>query len=126
MRRFGVVMPVAAVLLLSSCSTMQGSGRATKRERLDERHAYLGQATKRLDQLDRRISALKDQAGKAQGKAKADLDAQIAQLRDKESTARRKVAEVAAASENAWLSLRPAADAAIDDLQKAYERAVSP
>jgi len=125
MRCAGIVIWLAAALLLSSCSTLPAPGRTTKSERLDQRHAYVGKATARLDQLDRQITALADRAGKAEGKAKADLEARIAQLRNKESAARRQVAGVAAASESAWLNLRSAANAAIEDLRKTYERTAS-
>ncbi len=112
---------VAALLLIPACTPPRTAGSRRPHQRTD----YVGQAKSELNQLDQHINDLKAKADKAQGNAKAELNAEIDQLRKKEAAARQRIAQIEAASEDSWESLQAGADAALNDLQKAYDQAAA-
>ena len=112
---------VAVLLFIPACTF---PGRAGSR-RPHQRSDYLSRADSQLNQLNRHINDLKAKADRAQGNAKAELNAEIDQLRKKQAAAHQHIAQVEAASEDSWQSLQAGADAALNDLQKAYDEAAA-
>jgi Tfp pilus assembly protein PilN len=112
---------VAALLLVLGC-TLPGPASSRRSHQRDD---YLSRAQSELNQFDQRINDLKEKANQEQGKAKAELNAEIDQLRRKQATAQQRIAEVQAASEGAWQTLQAGADSAINDLKKAYDQATA-
>ena len=112
---------VAALLVIPAC-TLPGTTRSRQQRHRDE---YVNQAKAQLKDLDRQISDLKAQADRAQGNAKAALNADIVQLRKKEAAAQQRVAQIEAASEQSWQSLQAGTDAALNDLKNACDQAAA-
>jgi len=111
---------VAVLLFIPACTPSRTAG-----SRPHRRTDYLSRADSQLNQLDRHINDLKSKADRAQENAKAELNAEIDQLRKKQAAAHQRIAQVEAASEDSWQSLQAGADAALNDLQKAYDEAVA-
>ena len=112
---------LAALVLIPACTLPRRAGP----RRPQQRHDYVSRAQSELNQLDQRINDLKAKADHAQENAKAGLNAEIDQLHKKEAAARQHIAQVEAASEDSWQSLRAGADAALGDLKKAYDQAAA-
>jgi chromosome segregation ATPase len=112
---------VAVLLFIPACTPPRTAGS----RRLHQRTDYLSRADSQLNQLNRHINDLKAKADRAQGNAKAELNAEIDQLRKKQAAAHQHIAQVKAASEDSWQSLQAGADAALNDLQKAYDEAAA-
>ncbi len=115
------VVLVAALLLSPACTPPRTAGSRGPHQRTD----YLSRSKAELNRLDQHINDLKAKADRAQGSAKAELNAEIDQLRQKEAAARQRIAQIEAASEDSWQSLQSGADAALKDLQKAYDQAAA-
>jgi len=111
---------VAVLLFIPACTPPRTAG-----SRPHQRTDYLSRADSQLNQLNRHINDLKAKADRAQGNAKAELNAEIDQLRKKQAAAHQHIAQVEAASEDSWRSLQAGADAALNDLQKAYDEAAA-
>ncbi len=112
---------VAALLVVPACTPPRTARSRGPHQRTD----YLSRTKGELNQLDQHINELKAKADRAQGSAKAELNAEIDQLRKKEAAARQRIAQIEAASEDSWASLQAGADAALNDLQKAYDEAAA-
>ena len=112
---------VAALLLVAACSLSKTARSRGPHQRTD----YLSRAQSDLNQLDQRVSDLKAKADHAQGNAKAALNAEIVQLRNKQAAAQQRIAQIEAASEDSWQTLQAGADAALNDLKKAYDQAAA-
>ena len=112
---------VAVLLFISACaiSTTSRFGHGGHRD------DYLRGAQAQLTDLDQHINNLKAQADRAQGNAKAALNADIDQLRGKQAIAQQRVAQIQAASEDSWQSLQSGADAALNDLKNSYDQAAA-
>jgi chromosome segregation ATPase len=111
---------VAVLLFIPACTPPRTAG-----SRPHRRTGYLSRAESELNRLDGHINDLKATADRAQGNAKAELNAEIDQLRKKQAAAHQRIAQVKAASEDSWQSLQAGADAALNDLQKAYDEAAA-
>lgn len=112
---------VAALLLIPAC----GPPTMTRSRAAHHRSEYLSRAHSDLNQLDQGVNDLKAKADRAQANAKAELNAEIAQLRNKQAAAQQRIAQIEAASEDSWQSLQAGADAALNDLKKAYDQAAA-
>ena len=112
---------VAALLLIPACTLPKTTRSRGPHQRTD----YLSRAQSDLNQLDQRVNDLKGKADRAQGNAKAELNAEIVQLRNKQAAAHQRIAQIEAASEDSWQSLQAGADAALNDLKKAYDQAAA-
>ncbi len=112
---------VTALLLIPACTPPRTARSRGPHQRTD----YVSRTKGELNQLDQHINDLKAKADRAQGNAKAELNAEIDQLRKKEAAARQRIAQIEAASEDSWVSLQAGADAALNDLQKACDEAAA-
>ena len=76
-----------------------------------------------LNELDAKIAKLREKGRDLKDKAKADWDQKMAGLETKRDAARAKLAEVGHASAEAWKDVRKGAQAAWDELDKAFRDA---
>jgi hypothetical protein len=76
-----------------------------------------------LDELDAKIVELRAKGSGLKDKAKANWDQKMAELETKRKTANAKLAEVRAASAEAWKDVQKGAQAAYDDLDNAFRDA---
>jgi len=86
---------------------------------------YQAELQKKLDSLDARIEALNDKAAQASEETRASYDAALTTLRQKREVMSDKFAKVKEASGDAWQDVAAGADAAWDDLSKAFQNAAS-
>jgi len=112
---------VAVLLFISACAMP----RTSRFGHGGQRDEYLHGAQAQLTDLDQHINNLKAQADRAQGSAKAALNADIEQLRKKQAIAQQRIVQIQAASEESWQSLQSGADAALNDLKNSYEQAAA-
>jgi hypothetical protein len=81
--------------------------------RMENRAAEIG---RKLDSLEQRIKTAKDEA-------RADMSRQMDELREMQKNIQEKLKEMKIASGKAWHDAQNGAQSAMDELQKAYERA---
>jgi predicted RNase H-like nuclease (RuvC/YqgF family) len=77
----------------------------------------------RLNEMDAEIAKLREKGRDLKDQAKADWDRKMAELETKRDAARAKLTEVGQSSEEAWKDVQKGAQAAWDDLDKAFHDA---
>ena len=83
--------------------------------KMENKAAEIG---KKLDELEQKMKTSKDEA-------KADMSRQMDELRELQKKVQMKLKEMKIASGKAWQDAKEGAQATMDDLQKAYEKARS-
>ena len=83
--------------------------------KMENKAAEIG---KKLDELEQKIKTTKEEA-------KADMSRQMDELREMQKKVQNKLKEMKIASGKAWQDAKEGAQATMDDLQKAYEKARS-
>jgi len=83
--------------------------------KMENKAAEIG---KKLDELEHKMKTSKDEA-------KADMSRQMDELRELQKKVQMKLKEMKIASGKAWQDAKEGAQATMDDLQKAYEKARS-
>lgn len=78
----------------------------------------------KLDKIDAQIAEVRAKADQAKAKTKAQYYEHLHTLSERRDAAKQAMAEFAAASESAWVSLSNGVSAAIDDLQLALDRSL--
>ena len=86
--------------------------------KLDE---YTSAMQKQLDQFRAKFAELRERAAKAEGQAKKDLDAKLADAKKKLDAAAVKLDEVNAAGADRWEKVKEGVGKAFDDLKKIFE-----
>jgi TolA-binding protein len=84
---------------------------------------YQSRLEGQLNELDDKIAKLREKGRKLNDKAKANWDRKMAELETKRDAARAKAAEVGHSSAEAWKDVQKGAQAARDDLDKAFRDA---
>jgi hypothetical protein len=88
----------------------------------ETRDQYQKRIQAKLDELGRQISAL-DARGEAQGdQACQELRKQLKELTQQHQATARQYEELKQEGQEAWKTMKPQMDAALDELGKAYER----
>jgi hypothetical protein len=90
-------------------------GLQQSQHKMENKAAEIG---KELDELEHKIKTSKDEA-------KADMSRQMDELRELQKNVHKKLKEMKIASGKAWQDAKEGAQATMDDLQKAYEKARS-
>jgi chromosome segregation ATPase len=85
-----------------------------------QKEAFLVDANRELDRLDRNIDSLKDRAGKMSGEAKADLDQQIEVLENKYDAIKDDMDEAKAKTGNELFRMKQNFEASLRDLEQSY------
>lgn len=127
---------VCAALLVGGCgwfesSAERGEGKSTVAVTFNEeqfqrdKEAYQREAELRIAAMDARLQALNVQAKVAAGDAKANLDKAIVEQQANLEKARGDFKEVQAATKEKWADVKARSSAALDDLQKGFDNAVS-
>ena len=106
-----------------AASTQQKQGeRATARQ---QRDSYQEKAEARLRELKRQIDDLNTKAGKQGSEARKGLDRQVAQLDRQRVAVQQQLEKVRTASQQAWRDMKPDLDAAMKNLEAAYQHAAA-
>jgi TolA-binding protein len=137
MKRLVCVMAMA-LLLWPACGTEQNrasQNESSSAERASrERQRYQDQIEAKLRELDREIDALtsriKEESSEDRTKARQQeyrikVQQQMAELRRKRDTTQRQLDRLQNSSQDAWKDMKVGIDAALQDLQAAYDRAAS-
>jgi hypothetical protein len=88
------------------------------------REKILGKMEKKLNVWGKEIETLRGKADRLGAEARKKLQEQVEELRAKQESTRKKLTEMKKTGGEAWEDLRTGAEAALDDLRKAGERAL--
>ena len=90
-----------------------------------ERQAYQDRVEARIRELDQEIDALKIKMGVKSQEERKQLEQPMAELERKRLAAHRDLEKLKNSSEDAWQDMKAGMDAALDDLEAAYEKAAT-
>ncbi len=121
---------VVAVALLMWPACSNNLNRASQNENNDaetarhQRLAYQAKIEAKLRDFDREVDQLKSKAeqNKADGK---QLDQRMAELERKREIAHQKLEKLRTSSQEAWADMKAGIDAAMQDLESAYDKAAA-
>ena len=90
-----------------------------------QRDSYQEKAEATLRELNRQIDALNAKAAKQGSEARKEFDRQMAELDQKRAAAQRELEKLKNSTQKAWRDMKPDLDAAIKNLQAAYQHAAA-
>jgi hypothetical protein len=90
-----------------------------------DRQAFIEKLNARLKQWDAEMDKLEARAQEAKADARIKYERRLAEVREKKTTAQRRLEEVKQSSENAWQELKKGAENAFDEVKQAFESARS-
>ena len=145
MKRFGLIMMAAYLLVFAGCGSQEEPGKgkppqvtqdqvkqktgaaleSVKNYTLQQKEEYRKKISAELDELQKKIDALKSKAQAAASEARAKLNEEIADLQKKAEDLKKKLSGLGTATGNAWEDLKSEVDKGIDELKKGYERVLS-
>ena len=116
--RIFLIITLLPLLFLAACN-------AVEVEQPQDKEAYQAEIQVRLDELNQQIEELKVEAEQMIGE---DLNAEdvnrvIEELEAQTAMAAQELEELSVASEEAWEDFKPGLEAALDELEKAYQEA---
>lgn len=118
-----------AILLWPACSTGEKAQTPNQSQEAEaarrERQQYQKKIETKLRELDQEIDALKVKTAKQSKVARKQLDRQMSELDQKREVAHQEFAKLRNSGQGAWQDMKAGIDAAMDDLETAYERAAS-
>ena len=128
MKRLSFLLAVAFLAWIpcrgqDTASTRQKNGeRATASQ---QRDGYQDKAEARLRELKRQIDVLTAKASKQGTEARKQFDRQIAELDRQRATVQQQLDKLKTSSQQAWRDMKPNLDAAMKNLEAAYQRAAA-
>ena len=90
-----------------------------------QRDSYEEKAEARLRELKRQIEALNAKASQQGSEARKQFDRQIADLDRQRATVQKQLDKLKTSSQQAWRDMKPNLEAAMKDLEAAYQRAAA-
>lgn len=126
MKLLGILFIATFASLIGAASNAQQMAARPKEKAeagTSERQQYQEKIEAKLRELDREIAALKAETAKQGKDAGKEVDQQIPELERKYEAARQKYEKLKTASQGAWQDMKVGIDAAVKDLQAAYNRA---
>ena len=90
-----------------------------------QRDRYEAKAEARLRELKRQIDDLNTKASKQGGEARKGLDRQVSQLDRQRAVVQRQLEKLRVASQQAWRDMKPDLEAAMKNLEAAYQHAAA-
>jgi Skp family chaperone for outer membrane proteins len=91
----------------------------------ESREQYQKRIQAKLDELGREISALETREEAQADQARRELRKQLKELTQQHQATARQYEELKQEGQEAWKKVKPQMDAALDELEKAYERLAS-
>jgi Skp family chaperone for outer membrane proteins len=98
---------------------------ATKDYTIQQKDAFQRKVQTELDEMQARITQLREQVKHASGEARADIQKTIAELEKKKDLAYKKAEEIQSATASSWEHVKSKTAAAVDDLRDSLNRAIS-
>ena len=128
MKRLVYIM-ATALLLWPACSAEQKTASQNENKEAEaarhERLLYQAKIEAKLRDLDREIGTLKTKIGNQNKVARKQLEQQMAELARKREAAQKEFERLKNSSQEAWRDMQAGIDAAMEDLETAYNRAAS-
>lgn len=90
-----------------------------------QQQEYREELERHLTDLDRDLGALEARAKTLTQEARTELEPQLKAFRDQQLALRQRLEALKSASGQAWVDMQAGADAALKELEQAYERAAS-
>jgi len=90
-----------------------------------QRDSYQEKAEARLRELKRQIDGLNAKASKQSGEARKEFNRQIADLDRQRASVQQQLEKLKTTSQQAWRDMRPNLEAAMKNLEAAYQRAAA-
>jgi hypothetical protein len=100
-------------------------GEATKQSDTEERESFKKEAHKNIQGLDKKITALGKKVKKQGSEVKAEAKESWEELKAKQNVAKKKLKELSAAGEETWDKVKSETKAALEEVRKTYDKAVS-
>jgi chorismate mutase len=127
MTKLRFLLPLVLLTWVSCTSQPANSGQGTsgESEAARQRSQYEEKAEAKLQELNRRIDELNAKAGPQAKSARKELDRQIAELDKRRAALQQQLAKLKNTSQQAWQDAKPGIDAAMSDLESAYQRAAA-
>jgi uncharacterized membrane protein YtjA (UPF0391 family) len=116
-RRLGFVITIAVILgwFLNGWSAAQTG----------ERESYKKEVQEKLRVLDKKIGELKGKAVEVEGEAKTEFHKEMTKLDETQRAAKKEWGKVERATANTWEKAKVDMDAAVQDVENAYNKAAS-
>jgi hypothetical protein len=118
-RRLGFVSVLTMAFVLGG---LLSAGSDTQKE---EREGYKKEVQEKLKALDKKIDELKGKAAELKGEVKTEFNNEMTELRRKQKAAKKEWKEVKRAAANKWEKVKSGMDAAVQDMENAYNKAAS-
>lgn len=90
-----------------------------------DRDAFVNQAQKRLDDMDRQLNDLKSREARADGATRTRIQQAIHDLNQKQQAAREELRELGRSAQDGWAAAKTKLGQALDDLKNGIDRAAS-
>jgi ElaB/YqjD/DUF883 family membrane-anchored ribosome-binding protein len=115
-----------AVFIVQADQTKtEPTGGEPKQADKTNRESFNKEANKMIQDLDKKISTLGKKVKKEGAKIKTEAKESWESLKAKQTVAKKKLKDLSAAGEEAWDKVKSEADAALEEVRKAYDKAVS-
>jgi chromosome segregation ATPase len=118
-RRLGVISLITVTFLLGWFFNAWSAAPT------EERESYKKEVQEKLKALDKKIDELKGKGAHLEGDAKTEFNKEMTDLRKKRKVARKEWGKVKRASATTWEKAKADMDAAVQDVESAYEKAAS-
>jgi peptidoglycan hydrolase CwlO-like protein len=124
-----LIMCLATIVSLTGAASSAQQEAARSKEKaeagISERQQYQEKIEAKLRELDKEIVALKVKITKQGKEAGKQLNQQMAELEQKREAAGQQFQKLKNSSHDAWQDMKEGIDAAMKDLQAAYNRAAT-
>ena len=91
----------------------------------EERESYKKEVQEKLKALDKKIDELKGKGAGLEGEAKTEYNKEMTELRKKEKAAKKEWGKIKRATANNWEKVKADMDAAVHDVESAYDKVAS-
>ena len=125
-------LPLLLAWVLSMCIPCYCQEAASTQQKNDEhataaqqRDSYQEKAQATLRELKRKIDALNAKASQQGGEARKEFNRQIADLDRQRVTVQKQLDKLKTSSQQAWRDMKPNLEAAMKNLEAAYQRAAA-
>ena len=127
MRKLILLLPLVLLTWVACTSQPAAPGQQTtgESEAARQRAQYEEKAEAKLRELNRRIEELNSKAGPQAKSARKQLDRQVAELDQRRAALQQQLEKFKNTTQEAWRDAKPGIDAAMRDLETAYQRAAA-
>jgi DNA repair exonuclease SbcCD ATPase subunit len=118
-RRLGIVSVITIAFVLGLFLSAWGGAQK------EEREGYKKEVQEKLNALDKKIAELKGKASELKGEAKTEFNKEMTGLHKKQKSAKKEWGKVKSAAADKWEKVKSDMNAAVQDVEDAYNKVVS-